>query len=308
MSPAGVTFLLAAVLVVTAAVAMAAGPSGWKLPWASDLLLALRAPRVALAAVVGAQLAIAGVAMQAVVRNVLAEPYVLGMSGGAAVGAVSALALGAPAGVGAGAGAAAAVLVVRALCQGPFSPARLLLTGVTVGALAAGVAGLILALSPGQRLVRSAEAWLLGSVGVTGWQTIAAAAVLVAAAALWSRRRAAAVDRLALGDDIAAALGTEVGRVRFALVVVAVALTACAVALAGVIGFVGLVAPHAARTLTGAGHRHLVPAAALTGAILLVVADTAARTAFAPREVPVGLVTALIGGPWFLVLARRELA
>ena len=300
---------LAAVLAVAAALALSLGPTGWRAPWAmSDVVLALRAPRVALAAVVGASLALAGVAMQAVVRNVLADPYVLGMSGGATAGAVAALANQLPAGPGAAAGAASAVALVRALCRGAFSPARLVLTGVTVGAIAASAAGVMLVLSPAQRLLRGAQSWLFGGVSIAPWSIIAAAAALVAGAAIWSGRRAPAIDRLSLGDDVATSLGTDVGRLRRALLAGAVALTASAVALSGLIGFVGLIAPHAARTLVGAGHRLLIPAAVLVGAALLVVTDAVARTAFAPREVPVGLVTALIGGPWFLVLARRELA
>jgi iron complex transport system permease protein len=301
--------LLALLLTLALAVAIAAGSTGWQAPWsASDVVLALRAPRAVLAAIVGAALAVAGVAMQAVVRNPLAEPYVLGMSGGAAAGAVLALSTGLPAAAGAALGATLAVVAVRAMCRGVFAPARLLLTGVTVGALAASVAGIAIVLSPGQRLLRSAEAWLFGGIAPARWTSIAAAAALMIAAVAWGWRRAASIDRLSLGDDLAAALGADVTRTRRALLALSVALTACAVALAGVVGFVGLIAPHAARLLVGAGHRALVPAAALVGAAGLVIADTVARTAFAPRELPIGLVTAVIGAPCFLWLARRELA
>ena len=300
---------LAVLLSVAVGAAIALGPTGGFAPWSMpDAVLALRAPRAILAAVVGAALALAGVSMQAVVRNVLAEPYVLGMSGGAAAGAVIALSAGLPAGGGAAAGAALAVAVVRGLCRGSFSAARLLLTGVTIGGLAASAAGIALALSPGKRLVRGAESWLMGGVATASWPAIAGAALLVVVCGAWAWRRAPAVDRLTLGDDLATALGTDVARTRRALMVSAVALTAMAVSLAGVIGFIGLIAPHAARSLVGAGHRLLVPSAALLGAALLVVADALARTAFAPRELPVGLVTALVGAPGFLWLARRELA
>jgi iron complex transport system permease protein len=289
-------------------VAVAIGPTGWHAPWtAGELLTGLRAPRVGLAALVGAQLALAGVAMQAVLRNDLADPWVLGLSGGATAAAVISLALapGLPPGPAAAAGATGAAALVRVLARGPYHPSRLLLAGVVVGALLASATGMVLVLAPEGRLMRSATFWLFGGLGHPSWPALAVPAALVVAAAAWLRFRAERLDRLSLGDDVATTLGVEVAPLRRRVLLVAVLLTASAVAVGGLIGFVGLVAPHAARRLVGASHRTLVLAAPLLGALLLVLADTAARTAFAPRELPVGLLTATVGGPLFLWQLQR---
>jgi len=307
---ARVTVLLACGLLAIGVLAACVGPVGFRAPWRWDtIVVELRAPRVVLAAAVGAALACAGVAMQTLLRNELAEPYVLGISGGAAAGAVAALAvLGAFAGAGAAIGAVAATGLVRALTRGPYDPVRLLLAGFAVGAVCAAITGLILVLAPGERLLRTATFWLFGGLGAPRWPGVVAAAAAVATAALWLVGRAERLDRLTLGDDVAIALGVDVARLRRAVLAAAIALTALTVALAGLIGFVGLVAPHAARRWVGASVRAYLPVAALGGALLLVVADLAARTAVAPREVPVGLVTALVGGPFFLWQLQREAA
>jgi iron complex transport system permease protein len=303
--------LLVVALVAVLAVALAAGPAGWKAPWQlDDLVLALRAPRALLAALIGASLAVAGVAMQAVLHNDLADPYVLGLSGGASAGAVASLALwpAASPSVAAAAGAAAAVGIVRMVARGAFDPARLILAGVAVGSLLAGVTGLVLALAPGDHLLRSATFWLFGGIGTPRWSMLVVPALLLAACTAWLIARARRLDRLTLGQDIATALGVDVVWLRRGVLVVAIALTAVSVASAGIIGFVGLVVPHAARRWVGASHRQLVPVAALGGAILVTTADVAARTLFAPREVPVGLLTAAVGGPFFLWQLQRGVA
>ncbi len=289
----------------------ALGPTGFRLPWdAGELLTGLRAPRVVLAALVGASLALAGVAMQAVLRNDLADPWVLGLSGGATAFAVGSLALapGLPPGPAAAVGAASAAALVRSLARGPYDPSRLLLAGVAVGALLGSVTGLVLVLAPAGRLLRSATFWLFGGLGHPSWPQLVVPALLLGGAATWLRFRAERLDRLTLGDDVARALGVDVARLRRGVLLVAVLLTASAVAVGGLIGFVGLIAPHAARRLVGAGHRGLVIAAPLLGALLLVGADTAARSAFAPRELPVGLLTAALGGPLFLWQLQRGAA
>jgi iron complex transport system permease protein len=292
-----------------------AGASGFRAGALRDLLAGeeivalLRAPRVALAGLTGASLSLAGIAMQALLRNDLADPYVLGIAGGASAGAVISLALapGLPPGPAAAAGAAAATALVRGVGGRLQDPARLVLAGVAVGAMLASATGLVVVLAPGEHLVRSVTFWLFGGLGAPAPGALLMPALLLLAALGFLRARAERLDRLLLGDDAARALGVDVHRLRRLLLLLAVALTAAAVAAAGLIGFVGLVAPHLARRLVGPGHRALVPAAALVGATLLVLADTAARTAFAPREVPVGLLTAALGAPVFLwLLGRRE--
>lgn len=308
MTGRGTVFLLFVGLTLAATVALAAGPAGWRWPWSADaLVVELRLPRVLLAVLVGASLALAGVGMQALVRNDLAEPYVLGLSGGASVGAVSSLALwpGLPPGPAAAVGAAGAAALVRALSRGPYDPTRLLLSGVAVGSLLSGATGLVAILAPADRLLRSAAYWLWGGLGTPRWSALLAPALILLGAFAWMRARAERLDRLSLGDDVAASLGVDVARLRRAVLVASVALTAAAVAVGGLVGFVGLVAPHAARRWVGASHRRLLPVAALSGAIVVLSADVVARTAFSPREVPVGLVTAAVGGPFFLAQLRR---
>jgi iron complex transport system permease protein len=271
----------------------------------------LRLPRALLAFIVGGSLAVAGASLQAVVRNPLADPYLLGLSGGAGLGAVLAIALklgGAwtlP--LSAFAGALAAVLLVYrlALVGGAMLDGRILiLAGVVVGAFCASVMGAVLAVSPAPEL-RNALLWLLGGLGGASWQSLVifAAYAAVPLGLLYAASRP--LDLLALGDDPARFLGTEPARVRRSLYLAASLVTAAAVAVSGIIGFVGLVVPHAVRLRWGQLHLALLPASFLLGGSLLVVADTAARTVFAPVELPVGVVTALVGVPVFAVLVRR---
>jgi len=271
----------------------------------------LRMPRVVLAFLVGGCLAVTGAALQALVRNPLADPYLLGLSGGAGLGAVGAIALGiggawtVPAA--ALVGALLAILLVYrvALVAGSVLDARvLLLGGVVVGAFAASVMGAIMALSPAPE-VRNALMWLLGSFDRASWRAVAIFAVYASLplAVLYTLSRT--LDLIALGEEPARFLGANVERTKRVLYVTASLLTAVAVAIAGIIGFVGLVVPHAIRMVWGHLHRNLLPAAFLLGGILLVIADALARTAFAPLELPVGVVTALIGVPIFVLLVRR---
>lgn len=311
MTPRAVIVAAAIVCIAAAALAICAGSTGWRAPWAWTAMVGeLRAPRVALAGLVGAALAVAGVAMQAVLHNDLADPYVLGLSGGASAGAVASLALwpGLPPGPAAAAGATGAALVVRGLAAGPYDPTRLLLAGVAVGSILASATGMILVLAPASQLLRSATSWLFGGLGTPHASALIAPAIAVTAGTAWLWSQASRIDRLTLGDDAAAALGVAVTRLRHGLLAIAVALTAIAVAAAGLVGFVGLIAPHAARRLVGPCHRHLIVLSALLGALLVMAADAVARTAFAPRELPVGLVTASIGGPAFLWQLRRGAA
>jgi iron complex transport system permease protein len=311
------TLVVALVTVLIGAVVLnlAVGASGVRLDLVAALLAGdevvatLRAPRVLLAALTGAELALAGVAMQAVLRNDLAEPYLLGVSGGASAAAVASLALapGLPPGPAAAAGAAVATALVRALAGRAADATRLVLTGVAVGSVLASATGLVLVLAPAERVLRSAIFWLFGGFGTPTARAALLPALALALAAGWMGARAQRLDRLVLGDDVAASLGVDVRRTRTLALMAAVGLTATAVAAAGLIGFVGLIAPHAARRLAGARHRPLVLIAPLLGAVLVLLSDAVARTAFSPREVPVGLLTAAVGGPFFLyLLARRR--
>jgi iron complex transport system permease protein len=271
----------------------------------------LRAPRVVLAALVGAGLAASGGALQGTLRNPLAEPYLLGVSGGAAVGAVLAMAFGVvqPTLVTASAfaGAAIATLVVTAIARvvgGSTDTRLLLMAGVVVGAFANAAILVALADAPPERL-RGALFWMMGSAADATWAAVArcAVALLVLGGVLvW---RARDLDVLALGDEPAAALGVDVDRASRQLFLVASWLAAATVAAAGLIGFVGLVVPNLARALGARQHRAMLLLSALYGAVLLVAADLLARTVRAPADLPLGAVTALVGVPFFLARLRR---
>ena len=270
----------------------------------------IRAPRVVLAALVGAALAMSGAALQGTMRNPLAEPYLLGVSGGAAVGAVIAVAASVPFGLvpaGAFGGAVAAVVLVLAIARAGGrrpDPRVLLMAGVVVGAFANAVIMIALATAPADA-ARNALWWMMGSVAGATWQQVGWFALygLVSAAALLVF--APEIDVLALGDDAAAGLGVDVDRAGRRAYVIASLLAAATVAAAGLVGFVGLVVPHLVRARAGGRHRAVIVAAGLAGAALLVVADLVARTLRSPSELPLGAVTALAGVPFFLARLRR---
>lgn len=274
----------------------------------------LRAPRVLLAALVGAGLASSGGALQGTLRNPLAEPYLLGVSGGAAVGAVTAMAFGVVQPVlvtaCAFAGAAIATMVVTAIARvvgGSADTKLLLMAGVVVGAFANAAILVALADAPPERL-RGALFWMMGSAADATWPAVARCAgalLLLGGILVW---RARDLDVLSLGDEPAAALGVDVDRVSRQLFLVASWLAAATVAAAGLIGFVGLVVPNLARALGARQHRSMLLMSALYGAVLLVAADLLARTLRAPADLPLGAVTALIGVPFFLLRLRRMAA
>jgi iron complex transport system permease protein len=277
-------------------------------PIARSIVLDLRLPRALAALATGAALALAGVLMQVLLRNPLADPYVLGVSGGAAVAALGAMMLGLAGwwvGAGALAGALGAMLLVFALARGEggWTPARLLLTGVVLAAGSGAVITLLLSLSDDARL-RGMLFWLMGdlSYSTSPWPALAVLAVTLPVAVVLARH----LNVLALGELQALTLGVPVRALRIAVYVAASLLTAAAVTTAGSVGFVGLVTPHIVRLWLGSDHRVLAPAAALLGGTLVVVADLLARTVVAPRQLPVGALTALIGVPLFLVLMRRR--
>jgi len=278
------------------------------------IVVGLRIPRVVLAALCGAALAVSGATYQALLRNTLAEPYILGVSSGAALGAVAATVLGLdrlspwiiPAFAFAGS-LAAIVLVLRvALVAGRVLDRRtLLLAGVVVGAFCNAAVLLFLTFADAESF-RSAVFWMMGSLAGATWQHVLLLAVPLVMAGVVLFGLARSLNLLAVGEPTAAALGVPVERVKYLCFALASVLAAAAVAVSGVIGFVGLIIPHAVRLMWGSNYRQLLPSAALLGAIFLVGADAAARTVAAPTELPIGVLTALVGVPVFVVLLRRR--
>jgi iron complex transport system permease protein len=312
------SLVLAIALVASIAVGVLSYPTGVVLdallgrgdPTAVAVVHNLRLPRAVLAALVGASLGMAGAAMQGAMRNALAEPYLLGVSGGAAVGAVMAQTFGladALVPLGAFAGAVVAVIVALGVARaapGRGDPRVLLMAGVIVGAFA-NAAIMILLAGVAPDVVRNALWWMMGSAADARWSTnMSLAGYLVVGGTLltaWARQ----IDVLALGDDAAAGLGLDVERAARRVYLTASLLAAATVAAAGLIGFVGLVVPHLARAAGWRTHRPLLAGSALAGAGLVVVADLAARTIRAPAELPLGAVTAVLGVPFFLARLRR---
>jgi iron complex transport system permease protein len=297
----------------TGALALLVGPSGVELP-AMDAL-SLRAPRVVLAALAGAALSCAGAALQGLLRNPLADPYIIGVSGGAALGGAFVVA----AGLGgvalllegaAFAGAALSSLGLAALVARDRSPRTdaTLLAGVVFNFFAAAVITLIKTLIPAERAYALLY-WLVGSVGYVDTSTliILGTAVAVGVGALWAR--SGELELLALGDDEASRLGVDVGRARLVLYLAASLLVGAVVPITGMIGFVGLVVPHALRLVVGGDLRVVLPASTFLGAAVLIVFDAAARASFAfvGSEIPTGALTAIIGAPVFGALLLRRM-
>lgn len=289
------------------------GPGGRELDRvAESVLWNVRFPRIVLALLVGASLGCAGALMQGVFGNPLAEPGVIGVSSGAAVGAVAAIAFGVnflgtwTVSVFAFVAGLGTVLLVYAMSRsgGRTEVVTLILTGIAVNAFAGAVIGLFLFYAD-TAAVNQITFWQLGSLAQATWPKVLAVlpcAVLGLAVAPWYARR---LDLLSLGERPARHLGVDVERLRVVLVLVIALLTAAAVSVAGIIGFVGLVVPHLLRMAAGPGHRFLVPGSALLGALVLLGADLAARTVAAPAELPLGVLTALLGSPFFFWLLRR---
>ena len=282
------------------------GPTGDNL--SRQVVLELRLPRALVAFSTGGLLALAGALMQVLLRNPLADPYVLGISGGAAVGALLALLFGAGSlllGASALAGATAAGAIVFGLARGMghWNPVRLLLTGIILAAGWNAVISFVLAVSPVSQL-RGMLFWLMGDLSYAGRPH--AGLIVLALGLLLSWPLGRQLNVLARGETLAGALGVDVSRLHPQLYLLAAVLTATAVTQAGSIGFVGLIVPHLLRLAGLRDHRLLLPAAVLFGGTLLVVADTLARSVLAPQQLPVGVITAALGVPLFLVLLRRE--
>jgi iron complex transport system permease protein len=278
------------------------------------IVLDFRLPRAFLAILVGGGLAVAGTTFQALLRNPLAEPYILGVSGGSAAGALSVIALGFGGGaqwalpVASFAGALLALtLVFRvASATGQRVDMRvLLLAGVVVGAFFMALVAFLLSVAPPEN-VRSAILWMMGSIAGASWSTVWTVAAYTLPATAFLLLLARPLNALSIGEETAAYLGTDVERVKLIGLVVASLITAAGVAMAGIIGFVGLIVPHGVRLLVGSDHRAVLPLSFLAGATFLTLADVLARTVRPPTEIPIGVVTAIAGVPLFLMLLRRS--
>lgn len=280
------------------------------------IVLDVRLPRVLLGAVVGAGLAVVGTVLQTLVRNRLADPFLLGISSGASTGAVLVLVLGIGGGItttvampaAAFAGSLVALALVYGLARrgGEMTGGRLVLAGVTVSYILTALTTLILVVSARPEHFQEALFWSMGGLGSARWSALLLPGVVLTLGTGLLMALARPLDLLLVGDEGATALGLDTARFRAAVFVLASLVTGVMVAASGAVGFIGLLVPHAARMAVGATHRTLLPVAALGGAVVLVAADLAARTVAAPQDIPVGVLTALTGGPFFLWLMRRR--
>lgn len=326
--------VLALILLISVTLATVSGPVAippervWRIAWAQmmggsgewsqahvNIVWLIRLPRVLLAASVGAGLAVVGVTMQAVVRNPLADPYILGISSGASVGAVLVLGLGmfAFAGVyavsfGAFLFALLTFVIVFLLAQsnGRLSPMRLILAGVACSYVFSGLTSFITLTSEHRELAQSVLTWLLGTLAGTRWIDLTLPVAVLLVGVVYLILQARALNALIVGDETASTLGVNVNSFRRHLFLVMSLITGVMVATSGAIGFVGLMIPHVVRIFVGSDHRRVLPVAALSGAIFLIWVDVVARTAFAPEELPVGVITSLLGGPFFVWLLHTQ--
>jgi iron complex transport system permease protein len=313
---------LAVAALVLVAAGLAAGSEGWSFAWRAewDLVATIRAPRTLGAFGAGALLGLAGAVAQGLFRNPLADPYLLGSAAGAGLAVVAVLAagglLGASLGLGvngawagiglvgaAFVGALGGVSLTLLLAHGAARPMVLLLSGVVVGVLLGAVSDLLMLLSPDA--LRGRQVFLLGTTGFLGWQSVWLLAVVLAVVLPVAVRYARVLDALVLGEASATSLGLDVPRTRLLLIAVMALGTGTAVAQCGLVAFVGLAAPHLVRRSVVVTHGALLALSALAGGVLLLAADVAARSLIAPHELPVGLLTAVVGGVYLLVLLRR---
>ncbi len=283
---------------------------------AETILFQIRLPRVIASALVGAALASAGVLFQGMLRNPMADPYIIGTSAGAAFGATIAMMLPISiaflsfglVSIAAFFGALGAVLLVYNLARvgGKTPIVSMLLAGFAISAMLTAILFFMVTLSGRPELLQNVFSFLMGSISVSGWNQIIIIAPLIISGVVASRFLASRLNALSLGEEGAAYLGINVEREKLLVLGLGSLLTAAAVSISGLVGFVGLVVPHAVRLVLGADHRLLLPASALSGAAFIVLADLLARTLLAPREIPLGVITALIGAPFFIYLLRRH--
>ncbi len=281
--------------------------------WAPRLLLSLRLPRIVLALLVGVALSTAGASFQGVFRNPLAEPYLLGVSAGAGLGATIAIVFrplasfgiyGLPLLAFVGATAAAFLVYRLATFSGKTAGASLLLSGVAVGSTLTAIISFLMVATESD--LHTVVVWLMGGLTTATWNKVYIVLPVVAVGFTYMMFMSRRLNLLLMGEERARELGVDGQRTRRNLMIAASLTTAAAVAFAGLIGFIGLMVPHIMRILVGPDHRRLLPASAVFGALLLLAADTVARTALAPAEIPVGIITAAVGGPFFLYLLRSR--
>lgn len=278
------------------------------------IIVQTRIPRVILAAVVGASLGVAGMVIQAIVRNPLAGPSILGVSSGAATGAVIVMRFGVfflgafTLHVAAFVGGLVALTIVFWIARtgGHMTPTRLVLAGIAVSAVLSALTSLLVLTSPDPQLAARVLFWTLGGFGSAQWTMLPIPVAALAIGLVIMLVQARRLNLLMAGDESAIALGLDVERFRRSMFVLTAGLTGITVAVSGVIGFVGLIMPHIVRLMVGADHRKALPAVALLGASFTIAADLVARSIIAPLELPVGIVTALVGGPFFIWLLRRD--
>ncbi len=324
LSPRQLLLILLGASTILVGLGLSAGSDGLSANWSEDqaLISAIRAPRTLGACLAGGLLGLAGALAQGLFRNPLADPYLLGSASGAGLGVVLVIAAGSLGGVGivplangwlvelglvgaAFVGALAGVMLTLVLAGGAGRPMVLLLAGVVVGVLLSAVTDALMLLSP--QALRGRQAFMLGTTGYLGWTSVILLASTVGLAGPLAMRLAGVLDALILGEDGATSLGLALPRLRLVLVGLLSLCTAVAVAQAGLIAFVGLVAPHIVRRSVTVTHGPLLGLSMLTGAMLLLLADVAARSLLAPQELPVGLLTAIAGGLYLLALLRRQL-
>ncbi|CAM3793967.1 iron ABC transporter permease [Kibdelosporangium persicum] len=283
--------------------------SGYTIVWE------VRTPRVLLAVLVGAGLSVVGVVIQALVRNALADPFVLGISSGASVGATAVVVFGVFASLGVyalsaaaflGALGASALVYIAAMSKAGLTPLRLVLTGIALAYGFQAVMSVLVFLAPDGQAARTVLFWLMGSLGGANWGSLPIGVVAVLLAMVVLLRNSRALDVLAMGDETAASLGVDAAGLRRWLFVLTAAVTGLLVAVSGAVAFVGLVMPHLVRILVGSGHRRVLAVAPLAGGVFMVWTDLVSRTLAAPEELPLGVITAVIGVPVFITLMRRR--
>jgi len=287
-------------------------PATWKASTES-IVWTIRSPRVAMGIITGAGLSLAGVCMQALTKNSLAGPYILGISSGASTGAVAALTLGIFTSIGIyavplsaflGALVSATLVFAIAKTNGEFTATKLVLTGMAISAVFAACTNILIFGAKDEQVVRSALFWMTGSISGTKWTQLLLPLVTLIISIIILQLFSTSLNGMLLGDHVALTMGIDVEKIRLLLVIITTLLTAIIVSFTGVIGFVGLIVPHGARTIVGSEHSRVIPVSCLIGSILLIWADIGARLIFSPEEIPIGVITSLIGAPFFLWLLK----
>ena len=280
------------------------------------IIWSIRLPRVIMACIVGAGLSVCGVLMQALTKNSLADPYVLGISSGASAGAVAAIIMGWFSFMGGyatifgatlGAALSIALSLSIASMHGRITSTQLVLAGIATSAIFSALTNLIIyGYNTGSDTTNTAQYWMIGSLSGASWDTARYVAIVFLIAIILILFFTRDLDILLLGDDVAESLGVRTGRIKLIIIIMSTIVTGVAVSVSGVIGFIGLVVPHIVRSFVGSKHKRLIPAVILTGGLFTMLTDVLSRVIAAPEELPIGIISALIGGPFFLYLIRKN--